>query len=269
MNVDSTESLDTKYGFVILLDALGARTASLDDGKRYLAVIREIEDDIRSNLEITLRVDKKNESALFDKLAVRFFGDTILITYEIQDRSKEREYFLRITFILQLFLCTAMRLGLLFRGSLSLGQYVDKNSVVLGPAVSDAASWYEELDMMGVVLTPHATLSLKSILEEWAPGIGHQAWEDNVVLDKHPLRQGRKSLMELFVVNWVDAVDVMLDEKEKAQGWFYRVIRAFSIPAGTETKYANTEEFFLRHNKKAEARREKTSGPPKTEVADK
>jgi hypothetical protein len=134
----------------------------LDDASKYLDLIQVIETSIKRYLTAILDAEDVDPQ-IFDKLSIRFFGDTLLITYEIKDRSKEQQYFVGLGFILRLFLCEALQLGLMFRGSLSLGDYVDKDSVVLGPAISDAAAWYEELDMMGVVLTPHATLALKQM----------------------------------------------------------------------------------------------------------
>lgn len=238
--------LNPKYGFVVLLDALGTRTASLDKAKHYLSLIRTIEEQIKGSLQATLS-GRDVDPQIFDTLSIRFFGDTLLITYEIKDAKREAQYFERIAFVLQLFLCRALELGLMFRGSLSIGNYVDKDSVVLGPAISDAATWYEELDMMGILLTPHATLSFKQMNLRKDMGMKVWVFSGEAVLQKPSLKTSRVPPPELYLLNWVYGIPNPFYTKEQEIEWFYRVIRTFSIPPGTESKFAHTEAFFLEH----------------------
>jgi hypothetical protein len=235
--------MDTKYGFVALLDALGTKTASIDESKKYLDLINNIKELIKLSLAATLDnpdIDPK----IFDELSIHFFGDTLLITYEIKDKNKEVDYFSRISFVLQLFICNALKLGLLFRGSLSIGEYVDKDAIALGPAISDAATWYEKIDMIGVILTPHATLSLKSILRDWGEE-GHRSkvWNDDIVLGKHPLKDSKDSDLELFAINWISVINLFCENMDREK-WFYQIMKTFKIPSGTESKFMNTERFF-------------------------
>jgi hypothetical protein len=245
------DDLQPKYGFVALLDALGTKTASIKSAQRYLDNINEIESGIQYALKATVVPDAlknpKLDPEIFSEISTRFFGDTILITYEIKDRKQELEYFTRITFILQLFICNALETGLLFRGSVSIGEYIDKEAVVLGPAVSDAANWYEQLDMIGVVFTPQATIAATSIVESYNNPL---RWRKNTgttaVLVRPPLKDTKVSDIELFLVNWVESI-ILFCKSESPQEWFYRVIRQFSIPWGVESKFVNTVRFFERH----------------------
>jgi hypothetical protein len=169
------------------------------------------------------------------------------------------DYFNRLSFVLRLFLCKAFELGLMFRGSLSVGEYVDKDSVVLGPAISDAAAWYEELDMMGIILTPHATLSLKEIHLRKELGPKVWIWSGEAVLEKPPLRKTRSPAPELFLLNWVNGIIEDDENPLEEIEWFYKTIRKFRIPEGTESKFANTEAFFLRHYEEVAADRKSGS----------
>lgn len=237
--------MKTKYGFVAVLDALGTRTASLGEAAKYLTLIQDIESEITTSLHVTLH-DKGVDPAIFDKLSIRFFADTILITYEVKDKRKELQYFTRITFVLRMFIYKALEMGLLFRGSLSLGEYVDKDAVVLGPAVSDAAIWYEELDMVGVMVTPHAALALKHLhVRKWAvPTMW--VWQGEAVLEKACFKDAKKPPLDIFLLNWVYCIAAGDEKPVDELSWFYKTMRAFPIPAGAETKFANTEAFFLR-----------------------
>jgi hypothetical protein len=231
--------MKSKYGFVVLLDALGTKTDSIESSKRYLSVISEIESDIKSAHAVTIKGNEKGDPNIFNELSIRFFGDTLLVSYEIKDKSREIDYFDGLSFILSGFICTALKLGLLFRGSIALGDYLEEGNIVLGPAVFDAAVWYEKLEMIGVIATPKTTLSLKSIFLNRDNSL--DVWLDGVFV-KPPLKNNVET--ELFIFNW--PIHLSYDENghEKTESYFYQLIRNFSIPLGTESKFQNTENFF-------------------------
>jgi len=47
--------------------------------------------------------------------------------------------------------------GLPLRGATSYGYYSVKNNILVGPAIDEVASWYEQADWIGVHMTPSAT----------------------------------------------------------------------------------------------------------------
>jgi len=46
------------------------------------------------------------------------------------------------------------------RGAISYGKYIEYDNIMQGPAVDEAASWYEFVDWIGVVLTPSAQMKI-------------------------------------------------------------------------------------------------------------
>lgn len=59
--------------------------------------------------------------------------------------------------ICQELLTESIRLGMPLRGATSYGNYsVSSGTILVGPAVDEAASWHEALDWIGVVMTPTA-----------------------------------------------------------------------------------------------------------------
>jgi hypothetical protein len=231
--------LKAKYGFVVLVDALGTKTDTIESSLHYLKVIDAIKSQVQfahqANLEVGLFKQK-----VFKSLSIRFFGDTIMITYQVKKKNLEYEYFDNLSFILRGFICRALELGILFRGSISLCEYIDKGNIVLGPAVFDAAAWYDKLDMVGIIATPKTTASLKSIFlqKEKKP---FPSWID-AVLDTHPLKIANS--IETFALNWPHHLNYNKAQEETAEAFFYRLVRAFPMPFGTESKYHNTERFF-------------------------
>lgn len=55
----------------------------------------------------------------------------------------------------------ALNMGLPLRGAISYGIYDNKDNIMIGPAVDEAASWHESTDWIGVVLTPSVYFELK------------------------------------------------------------------------------------------------------------
>jgi hypothetical protein len=216
---------------------------------RYLKAIDAIKDQIKgAHSGVTMDI-KDVDPKIFDNLSIRFFGDTILITYQIKNRAHECKYYDQIVLILNHLICAAFGKGLLFRGSLALGEYVDKGNVVLGPAVFDAATWYDKLDMIGVVATPQTSSAIKSMLRnehkniEWT---NVTVWM-HAVLETHSSKTSKP--IELFTFNWPVSSGFIKDEKETSEQWFYRNLRQFPVPPDTESKFQNTERFFLKcHN---------------------
>jgi hypothetical protein len=231
--------MKTKYGFVVLLDALGTKTDSIESSKKYLSVIADIETDMKSSHAVMQQ--GRHDASIFDEFSVRFFGDTLLVTYEVKNKERESEYFESLSFVLSSFICTAIKLGILFRGSVSLGEYLEEGNVVLGPAVFDAAMWYEKLEMIGIIATPKATLSLKSLFLSDDKTLD-DAWNDGVFINP-PLKNN--IVAELFVFNWL--IFLSYDDEnghEKTEKYFYKLIREFPVPLGAESKLQNTENFF-------------------------
>jgi hypothetical protein len=121
-----------------------------------------------------------------------------------------------------------------------LGEYLYDGNIVLGPAVFDAANWYDKLEMIGIIATPQTTISLKSIfLNQDESPLGF--WCDGV-FGKHPLKNASQT--ELYALNWPSFLDFYKNEEETEEDLFYQWIRAFPMPYGTELKFQNTEQFF-------------------------
>jgi hypothetical protein len=233
--------MKTNYGFAVLIDALGTKTHSIESSERYLKAVDQIKYDIELSHTTAFGFKEKEDSKLFKNLSIRFFGDTLLLTYQIKNKAREHEYFDDLSFILRGFICNALNLGILFRGSISLGEYIDDGNIVLGPAIFDAAAWYDKLEMIGIIATPQTTVSLKSIFLQQNGGSGTTSWTDGI-FDTHPVKVSAP--VELFALNWPYFLSYDEPNKNEAQACFYRLMRAFPMPFGTESKFQNTERFF-------------------------
>lgn len=242
-----------KFGLVALLDALGARSVSIETAGTYLENIDKMRSEIDACIDLMLNADaelgivensdevKKAHYALNP----RFFGDTILMTYEIQDTAEFPSLFTQLAFVLNSVIIAALERGILFRGAVSVGQYIEREHVALGPAIADAASWYNAPDMVGVLCSPRTTNYLKA---SFARELGVDSLETRPVrmarMYDVPLRTGDS--LRTYILDWANqaALAHAVADKLHPLTWFYNAIGKLDVPRGTESKYSNTEAYF-------------------------
>jgi hypothetical protein len=235
-------SIDSKFGFIALLDALGTRTATIDNSKRYLSAVESLKDSIKETTHITVQDVKEEDLRLsFADLKPRFFGDSILLSYEVNNREKFDEYLHRIVFVLSAFIPLALSHGIPVRGALAIGEYIEKSDVVLGPAVYDAANWYEQQDMISVMTTPKAANYIQGILYNSKIDLMRQMEAYGLILYDIPIKNGKISS---YVVDWREMMSVHFDEGKDALSSYYGALNDFEMPFGTESKYMNTEKLL-------------------------
>lgn len=132
------------------------------------------------------------------------------------------------------------------RGAMSVGEYIEGGNCVLGPAVADAAAWYEQADWIGVVSTPSCYFSILTLTESPLPpdtpkDFTFLKW---FVEYDVPLRDG--STKRLWAIPW--PYDVLACKIPQAKhGMVLKagaILKEMTIPKGTESKYFNSFDFF-------------------------
>ena len=144
----------------------------------------------------------------------------------------------------------------MFRGAVSIGDFLYENNVVLGPAVFDAHDWYEVADWCGVIFSPKIQLWLESALEteirkESSDAIG--LFEYSIVRYDVPLAHcdNKKETKEFWVIAW-------------PSHYFSKGIKSPAGPLGNlsnnlykipfskmgEPKFKNTVDFFRWYGKR-------------------
>ena len=111
----------------------------------------------------------------------------------------------------------------------------------MGPAVSDAAAWYDKADWIGVHATPRASIHIQSLLERATRDLEH------VVVDYPvPLKSG--NVLNVKAVNWPKGFYVQglrpEGHGERTRAKLLSLLREHEIPLGTESKYFNAIRFF-------------------------
>ncbi|MBF0584748.1 MAG: hypothetical protein HQL80_11025 [Magnetococcales bacterium] len=232
MNIE----VETQFGFVAILDVLGARGYNVDHAKEFI-------------LNRDAMLDKLKEKPILDAIDeslpmpyIATFGDTVIFTWNVgQDRV------MKTLPSVASWLSALLNLGIankmLLRGALSVGEFISRESTVLGPAVSDAASWYEEADWVGVVLTTKCKLSLISLLENAKHNQRLKKIDFNKWFVEYDVlcHSGKK---RMWVVSWPYNAWAVSDDEMTAIEMLSVALSDFSIPKGTEMKYENTLQFF-------------------------
>jgi hypothetical protein len=222
-------------GLVAILDALGTKLLSLAEAIEFVA----LRDSIQA---FTERVVETSLSGLdMNRLSKFTFNDTVVYAYEPLSGVTLGEVE-RFCHVLRVFETHSIIKGTPFRGALAVGDfYVGDKQTVLGPAITDAASWFEAADWVGIHATPHASMLIQSLLER-APKAGL----DHVLVDYDvPLKD--KSKRRLKAVNWPKGFFVRGLRPTGAGTTRGLVLAAFTkrrVPKDTESKYSNAMQFF-------------------------
>jgi hypothetical protein len=149
-----TTSSRRENGIIAILDALGAGSYEDADIERFI-----------ESREIVLGLfNQKAEDILGEIRASMIttftFNDTILIALRTGSEEPRWKHISNFFTILRKFLVDSMAHGILFRGSIAIGTFYVNNetNTVMGQAVTDAATWYDKADWIGVHTTPRGWL---------------------------------------------------------------------------------------------------------------
>jgi hypothetical protein len=223
-------------GLIAILDALGAATYSESEIERFL-----------ESRELVLnKLDERAKAGKIDKqrLKVFTFNDTVVIVY-LARRGKgvALEDVTTFGFRLRAFMMHSLQNQILFRGSISVGAFYgvdDGTNTVMGPAVSDAAAWYNQADWIGISATPHASIFIQSLLEQSADD------HEMIIVDYEVPLKGRTAL-RVKAINWPKAFWVSglrPHGSRSARAMLLSLLAQHQTPIGTESKYYNAVAFF-------------------------
>jgi len=227
------------HAVVAVLDALGAADYSESQVDRFL--------ETRSWLFVELpRLLKEKLARYEEKRLLTFtFNDCVVIAYLIDGMNAYSVGHLETAcHILRGFQALSLGRGILFRGAFAVGEVYradTKENTIMGPAVSDAASWYATPDWVGLSATPHATIFFDSLIPQITSDLEHLLIPYNV-----PMKDGRRP--RLRAVNWpkgfyvAGLVPAVAGPDGKAR--LRTLLSQQRVPRGTESKYVNTIEFF-------------------------
>jgi len=237
-------SYTVETGVIAVVDALGVRESSARDPTGFL--------DKRDGLLSKVDKMKVRLAKLPSKLKppeIVLLGDTFIFDWPAKDP-------LEVLYSAGIFLVSFVHFGLLdgfcFRGAVAVGDYVRDPKSVVGAAVTDAISWCDQADWMGIVVTPHFGLRLSLIANK-----SNATEEEKDIITLHhteyevPVKNGGK--IRLWAVSWPLSFFVAgNNDARQAREQFLSCLESQRIPLGTERKLWNTMAFFEHVTKQLE-----------------
>lgn len=186
------------------------------------------------------------------QIHVRSFGDTILLFWETGNTSEEiNGGLVFLSSWLRASIFSGMLSHIMWRGAFTVGGFVYNKDSVIGPAVADVAGWYESADWGGIIATPRCSLFLEQLQRDnnrlhASSNVSIWYIDKSYIKYEVPFKNDYRSV---WCVAWpaqffLEAVFTENDCFEKVE-LFYKLISQFDIPKGAESKYQNTEKFFL------------------------
>ena len=174
-------------GVIGLLDVLGwrgvwaRRPDPLGDMESLLAAIRSAADDAAAGVAFS--------DGLPAKLSTLSISDTIVLHLPCPDESAATALGI-VGSVCQRAVWASLYMGIPLRGAVTYGDYRVNESqhTFIGPAVDEAAAWYEQGDWIGVLMAPSALFGFtRNILPPW-------------VAYQPPLKEGRR--WDTYCVDW-------------------------------------------------------------------
>ena len=225
--------LKKQYGIVMLLDALGASTYSDNKIRKFLAARAEL------NNILSHQAKQLNNTYKTNMPTTHTFGDTLIVAAELNKKRRMPIQIMSNIVLMQEYLYHSLEEGILFRGAFSIGSYIEdsKSNTVMGTAISDAASWYEKSDWIGISSTPQTNSILEFHLE-------NKCLNDPKFLHYYPVPMKNGREIDLYTISW--AGRFFIDDKKKInhKKRFLGMIKDQTIPLGSESKYINTKKYF-------------------------
>ncbi len=260
MNEAQTTTQDSaRIGAVVILDALGASTLSISGCLRFLKQRDLLLQELEGRQKVLTGLGE-HIGVQLGAAEVLTFGDTIVLAWDTSKLEPDR-YLPTLAHVLVEIFLTALFHGILLRGAVSVGQYIVQKGTVLGPAVADAAFWYEKADWAGIIATPTCGLHVSTLFERLAFEGNSGYMNEWFVKYLVPLKGERTT--ELWAIAWPhrlcskhaqEVVKNIVEEARRGQKpearefssamVFWRAMSTFRVPAGTESKYSNTIKFF-------------------------
>lgn len=224
---------------VALLDMLGAATNDAEVTKRIydqVEALRQSMEDIIAQL----RRDAVIASEEFQEPQFTIFGDTVLFLWQLDEQDR---YLPVVGNALGHLFVGALQHGIPLRGALSFGHAAYDDRVAVGPAVSDAAAWYEEANALAVLVTPRTGLIL-DVYNQQNPGLVAQAF----ARFDFDLKQAQ-TRRTLWTVAWPAVLRERclrdgIPEADMRPRLLKTLHRLFVMPKGTETKYYEALRFY-------------------------
>lgn len=236
---------------ICILDSLGTKGIWTEGSvERYFKIINEIQTDILNPAKEKFKELAKGIPVDLDFIS---FSDTLVITLMKTQKDELKDDFLFhhtiegfnqvIGGIFQYYFADSFFL----RGAISFGEMEKRGGHFVGPAVDDAAEYFELPNMIGICFTPKATLAMDYAIGWNKKYFGKQI-DQHVIKYKTPLKN--KSEVDLYQVNWPKSFyETSKNDPIGVESRLSSYLSNRNIPLLAVSKFTNSINFFKESTK--------------------
>jgi len=229
--------VNVREGYVLMLDMLGFKERTANIEFEFIDRWKALKKDIQ-------RAAFEMKDGYDIHINTLFLSDTIIICFSLKknDHCDLNTLLLSIPELIQSFFLKYMEeSSIFFRGALSFGKFIflPKENIVMGPALNEAAEWYEATDWIGIILTPSAECKLRLIKNElFEP----TALYDDFVEYNVPIKSGFPDISK-FSIMWIGRHEYRSADND-VLGRVLRTFASISHSPKYSSKYINTLRYI-------------------------
>jgi hypothetical protein len=253
-NAREMKHVEKATGLVVLLDALGTKRKGQRIGwdnllRKWGKVVGQAMEKEGSSFTMHIDPDPgESEGSAIKAVSVdthtSAFSDTILVAYAA-GRADFNLLRASTRFLRRLFI-GGMSRGVPLRGAVALGDFYILDGLYLGPAIVEAAKWFDQVDWAGIVMSPRTGKVWRDGRALWSsPNDRAILWNYVEVPFKHNLVAEYKRLpRKMMALSWPSDHEGMQLTRKALRRY---AARSFDRPkAGSveERKKNETLEFF-------------------------
>lgn len=226
-----SESNNFVDGAIAVLDVLGIKgiweRESLNEiVRKWKGLVNDF-----NEIEAAIKNDQNNDIITH----IQFFSDTVIVTYEGKDPVDLISYMsLHLTYPF----CHSILQKIFLRGSISVGKFLRTESLIVGPALDEAANYYEYHNWMGMTLAPSA----RTLLDETFKNYRRSGWYEKYNV---PTKNGFDE--NVWSLNWpsnMKGVMSFIPDSREARPALREVLSNPPNGENIKAKYDNTLKFF-------------------------
>lgn len=151
-----------EWGAVTLLDFLGWKGVWMNDYKQQSQSVQLNRNSLQMLADLIQQINEVCTARCEEqgiKLKFISISDTIALFSPCERRDSDTENYNMLK--LHAELCSQVMdisadAGFALRGAVTIGEYACLGNVIVGPGVDECASWYEQVDWLGVIFAPSA-----------------------------------------------------------------------------------------------------------------
>lgn len=209
-------TLETKYGVVVFLDALGVSSYDLVKCREFIEKRHKIVERLQVVSVKWENQFAKDLTKILLKPNIAIFQDSVILWWPEQ-KENSLHFFFGASHIVGAIINLAIEERIFLRGAISVGEYIydesHGNTTIIGPAVADAHKLHDIAVWIGVIQTPQFRDEYRKLLHTESEKVGrtfdeasefHRFLYVSCNIPLHPDGKGNETLSKehFFAVSW-------------------------------------------------------------------